>query len=244
MEDPYSNIANYFDLVAGERYDIEYIRNLVQIHHPRAKSVLEIACGTGLVLENFVQNFEVEGLDISSAMLAKARKRFGPARFMLQDIRNFSTGKCYDVILCVFNSINHLHKFSEWKAVFKSVYKHLNPGGIFVLDIVTIHGLSKFFREPSIMRQEGDSYILIDYSRVSKQMLDMNIKVFTPVAKDGRSKKKFELLEGVIREKSFARLNIQKELERLFMKCKCFDPDRKAVHRFSEVLFFVSHKSR
>jgi SAM-dependent methyltransferase len=237
-EDCYSEIANYFDEVVGERSDIEYIKNLVQRHHPRARSVLEIACGTGAVLEHFVPNFDVEGLDLSLAMLKKAKKRFGPARFLQQDMRNFSTGRTYDVILCVFNSINHLHKFTDWKKVFKSAYRHLNPGGIFVFDIMTIYSLRAFAKEPVVFQKGEDKYLILNYTTSPNKILNMNIQVFV-----NQGKKKFKLLEGVISEKSFPTAKVKISLESMFKKCVCLDPERKrGIHRFSEVVFFVATK--
>jgi len=48
----------------------------IRRHRPAARSVLDVACGTGLHLAAFAdQGFQVEGLDLSEAMIAVARDR-------------------------------------------------------------------------------------------------------------------------------------------------------------------------
>ena len=49
--------------------------DLIRARHPRAKSLLEVACGTGRYLELFTAHFDVEGLDLSPEMLARAKAR-------------------------------------------------------------------------------------------------------------------------------------------------------------------------
>jgi len=51
--------------------------------------VLDAACGTGAVAQQLVaRGHEVVGIDISEAMISRARKAVPPARFLLGDITN------------------------------------------------------------------------------------------------------------------------------------------------------------
>src|SRR6266581_41583 len=38
---------------------------LIERHHPEARTILELACGTGAILEQLQRDYEVVGLDVS-----------------------------------------------------------------------------------------------------------------------------------------------------------------------------------
>ncbi len=48
---------------------------------------------------------------------------------------------------CVFDSINHVRRFSDWKKVFSRVHEHLLPGGCFLFDINTERKLERHIVE-------------------------------------------------------------------------------------------------
>ena len=51
----------------------------------------------------------------------------------------------FDVIFSVFDSINFLENFRQWKSTFKAVNEHLNDDGLFIFDMYTPKAL-RFFR--------------------------------------------------------------------------------------------------
>lgn len=237
QEDPYLEIAGYYDNIVGERYEIPFIKKLVNEHFPEAKSVLEIACGTGAVLEQFSESYQVSGLDISNTMLKRAESRISGAQFYQADMRAFDIGEKFDVILCIFNSINHLHTFSDWKKVFECVAKHLNKGGVFIFDIISMHGLKAFLTEPPIIEHVDDKVVLMQYKRAKRGMLDLRVKVFRQ-----EKGEQFKLHEACIREQSFSRQQIEEGLSRHFRDIQCFDLERDKPHQYSEVLFYMALK--
>ena len=52
---------------------------LIRERNPSARTLLDVACGTGKHLEVLQHEFEVEGLDLDGDLLAIARERLGPA---------------------------------------------------------------------------------------------------------------------------------------------------------------------
>ena len=66
-------------------------------------------------------------------MLAIARKRLPHIRLFRQDMTNFHIDRRFDAIVCAFDSINHLRRFSDWKKTFRCVAGHLDDGGSFCL---------------------------------------------------------------------------------------------------------------
>jgi len=73
----FSGSAKWYDVILGKD---EYEKNSKfvsqQLHKFNVKTVLELACGSGLYLFPLKKNgFEIDGLDISKEMLDIARKR-------------------------------------------------------------------------------------------------------------------------------------------------------------------------
>ena len=69
----YDIFAQFYDAVQGDRAEhASYVRSLIRKHAPRARSVLELACGTGSVLKQLWTHYEVTGLDLSEQMLEVA----------------------------------------------------------------------------------------------------------------------------------------------------------------------------
>ncbi|QEG27568.1 dTDP-3-amino-3,6-dideoxy-alpha-D-glucopyranose N,N-dimethyltransferase [Gemmata obscuriglobus] len=140
---PYEGLASAWDEY-GSCNQPDYlglIKFLSDRHSIELRSVLDLACGTGLLTARLVRSFnEVVGLDASPRMLEVARARLDGckgASFVFGDFRTFSLGRQFDVIVCTFNSLNYLGDLNELSGTFAVVAKHLTPGGIFVFDVTT-----------------------------------------------------------------------------------------------------------
>jgi SAM-dependent methyltransferase len=98
------------------------------------KTVLEIACGTGKLAKIFLdKGYSIEGLDISRSMLTVAKKK--GLKVYQGNMVDFELNKKYDLILCIFDSLNYIQEASELQQCFKSVNKHLNQDGLFIFDM-------------------------------------------------------------------------------------------------------------
>ena len=75
------------------------------------------------MLKHLQDTYQVSGLDISSRMLSIARKKVPRAKLFRQDMVDFQINDRFDVIFCVFDSINHVQRFSDWKKVFARVQR-------------------------------------------------------------------------------------------------------------------------
>jgi hypothetical protein len=66
----------------------------------------------------------------------------------------------FDVVICVFDTLNHLVTFKAWQAMFERVHTHLADGGIFIFDVntlVKLRGVAEF--APWIDEIEGATVI-------------------------------------------------------------------------------------
>ncbi|NBO40197.1 MAG: class I SAM-dependent methyltransferase, partial [Betaproteobacteria bacterium] len=74
----YTNMSNYYDLImTSGYYDYKKIVNEL-ISSANFQNILEIGCGTGLIIEELASRkneIEITGFDLTQAMLAIARPR-------------------------------------------------------------------------------------------------------------------------------------------------------------------------
>src|SRR5258705_6633124 len=121
----YDIFGKFYDAVMGDRADAtEQLRRLIRKANPGAKNILELACGTGSVLKHLSKHYDVWGLDLSERMLSIARKKVPHARLSRQNMVTFRLRQRFDVICCVFDSMNHVARFAHWKHLFGNVHQH------------------------------------------------------------------------------------------------------------------------
>ncbi len=113
-----------------------------------AESLLELGCGTGSMLARLSGIGTLTGLDRSPEMLAIAAEKVPRAELVEADMASFSLGRRFDVVICVFDSLNHLLSFDAWLATFDAVASHLADGGLFVFDINTLGELRRLGEDP------------------------------------------------------------------------------------------------
>jgi predicted TPR repeat methyltransferase len=148
--------------VQGDRAEhAAYLRSLIEKHHPGAKTVLELACGTGSVLKQLQPHYQVVGVDRSDAMLAVAERKLPGVRLVRDDMTRVGLGERFDVVLCAYDSINHLLRFDEWEAVFDRAAEHLHERGLFVFDVNTEHQLATFVAQPPWTHWFGDDNLMV-----------------------------------------------------------------------------------
>ncbi len=112
------------------------------------RSVLELGAGTGSALEPFVaRGLEAAGVDVSEAMLARARAKLPGVWFQRADVRGFDLGRRFDLVYSAFDSLNNLTEPADLEAAFRTALRHLHPGGWLAADLNTPEGLRELWRE-------------------------------------------------------------------------------------------------
>ena len=150
----YAKFAKFYDQVMGDRSPlIERVRGYVERYLPAAESLLELGCGTGAVLAGLAPGLRVTGVDRSPEMLATAARNAATASLVEADITAFSLGARFDVVICVFDTLNHLPTFDSWLQAFGQVDAHLAEGGLFVFDVNTVGRLRRLSRAARLCRR-------------------------------------------------------------------------------------------
>ena len=235
----YEHFGEFYDAVMGDRRAAaEQVMELIRETKPDAKNVLELGCGTGSILKRLQDAYEVSGLDISRKMLSIARKKVPRSKLYRQDMVDFRIDGRFDVIICVFDSINHVKRFSDWKKVFAAARRHLSPGGCFIFDINTQWKLKRHIAEPPWVHRFGRNLLIIDVTALPSGGSNWNVRVFEHL-NGGR----YALHEEDIVEVSFPLQQIVAALRAHYVKVRVIDTDRTRPSAKSERLFFtaISH---
>ncbi len=127
---------------------------------PHAHTWLDLCCGTGSLLKLACANgFEAVGVDRSPHQLRYARKNAPEARLLRGDIRSFALKRRFDIITCLFDSLNYVTTLGEVGRVFRCVRRHLAPGGLFIFDVNTPEGHRRQWRGAWIRRVKESTLI-------------------------------------------------------------------------------------
>ena len=109
------------------------IAKLIKSIHPKAKSVLDVACGTGEHNRYLCKKFLVDGLDMNRKFLAAARKKNPNGRYYYADMRQFELRKKYDVITCLYASIGFAKTLASLQRTIRCFEKHLKDDGAIIV---------------------------------------------------------------------------------------------------------------
>ena len=234
----YEASAQFYDAVMGDRGELAaHLQRLIDQRCPGARAVLEIACGTGSILEQLRPRYEVTGLDLSEKMLAIAAEKVPDARLIQGDMTQFNLNEAFDVVLCVY-AINHLLDFAQWEQVFDRAREHLNDRGIFVFDINTELQLASYVEEPPSTHWFGDRHLFVmDARDAGDDQVVWDIRIFEHVGSSN-----YRLHAEEIPEVSFPRTRIGASLRQRFRRVSVLDQRRSRPTARSERLHFVCQK--
>ena len=182
----YAQFARFYDQVMGDRGPaIERVRGYLRRYQPGARSLLELGCGTGAVLAGLAGDLHVTGVDRSPEMLAAAAARHLPGvRLVEADITEFSLGTRFDVVICVFDTLNHLPTFDAWAAMFGQVDAHLAEGGLFVFDVNTVGRLRRLALSPGYVEDFGPHTLIMDVAAGENGVFPWDVRIFERVEGD------------------------------------------------------------
>lgn len=232
---PYDIIGKFYDEIMGDQSGTaKKIRKLIEEHNQNARSLLEVACGTGTLMKHLCKRYEVVGVDISPIMLAMTHHKFRHVTLYQNSMTDFSLNQKFDAIICMNDSINHLLKFSEWTKTFSNVKRHLNKNGVFIFDINTEHKLNALSEQPPIVHEFGKNLLITNVVR-SRSTYKWHLRIFEYL-----NKNRYIEHEEILYEKAFPLQKIKDALEKCFKEIKVFDPAERDVSPESERLYIVA----
>lgn len=152
-EEAYDRLAPVYDeFTSANNYELwlgEVLLPELEKHGLRKGWALDIGCGTGRAFDPLLsRGWGVVGYDGSSAMLARARKKFGErVRLIHGDVRNLepiaptpdrSNGENFQLILLLNEVVNYLTEDGDLEQAFAGIRRNLSPDGLVVFDANTL----------------------------------------------------------------------------------------------------------
>jgi len=128
--------------------------------------ILDLGCGNGRhAVELSSRGYQVVGLDLSLAMLARAAERAQKAdqkiNFIHGDMREMTFDSTFDGVYCVGTSFGYFDDEAN-ASVVAGVHKALKTQGVFVLEVVNRDHLVN--QQPNMVWFEGDGCVCMEES--------------------------------------------------------------------------------
>ncbi|MGE3857609.1 MAG: class I SAM-dependent methyltransferase [Dehalococcoidia bacterium] len=140
-QDPFTAIAPFYDLDFEDYYDdVSFYQSLAEYH---GETVLELGCGTGRVAVPLAQGgLKVTGVDINDAMLAVAKQRMGSRKGLTLkrgDMTTLDLKQTFALVTVPLGGVQHLATLDDLVEAVAVMGRHLEPGGVAVVDIEAPH---------------------------------------------------------------------------------------------------------
>jgi len=138
--------AAYYDLLYRDKDyagEAKFVRDLLKQHAPKARSLIELGCGTARHARLLLaEGYRVLGVDFSHQMIARAEAECAqlPAhqrkqlRLTQGDVSQFKTTEQFDAAISLFHVINYQLTHDALTGYFKTAAQAVRPGGVFVFD--------------------------------------------------------------------------------------------------------------
>ncbi len=170
-------VERFSDLAKGQasikdaRLMMDLLAEAASVLVPETRDILDIGCGAGNQTLNLLRVFPDADcilLDISSAMLERARERVGSAAagkvaWVEGDIRTAELPEAKFDIAVAAAVLHHLRDEEDWKRTFAKIHSLLKPGGILLVsDLIRhenpkIEALFKVRQEAFLREALGDA---------------------------------------------------------------------------------------
>ena len=186
--DIYETFAHVYDLfMDGEYYDeaLIAIEEILKMYHSKAETILDLACGTGLLTAKLAQKgYDMIGIDSSDAMLNEAMRKAEEQGlnilYLQQDMRAFELYGTVDVIVCSCDSINYLLESEDVLETFRLVNNYLHPSGLFLFDLNTEYKFKHVLADHSYGEvKENAAYIWENYYDEDEKINEFATTFFT-----------------------------------------------------------------
>lgn len=102
----------------------------------QASSVLDLGCGTGLLLSSLPGTIRLTGVDPAAAMLQVARSRPGGSHvnWVEADARLVRLGETFDLVVLTGHAFQVFLTDHDQRSVLRTIAAHLGPRGCFIFD--------------------------------------------------------------------------------------------------------------
>ena len=140
-----STLYDALHVGAVERLARSLVQHLFGCDVPKGTTALDLGCGTGTLLGE-LQRYGLRGvgIDLSPAMVDRARRKHPTLDFVAGDMCSLGLERTFDLVLCTNDAMNYL--VPERRSVFlETVARHMNLHGRCYIDFDTETDFAKFW---------------------------------------------------------------------------------------------------
>jgi SAM-dependent methyltransferase len=133
----FTETAEFYDaLYRFKDYDAaaEAVDRVIRLHAPRARTLLDVGCGTGKHLAALRHSYDVQGLDINPDLLQVAAGNCPDVPLHEADMADFELAERFDAITCLFSAIGYVRTVERMRSAIAAMTRHLAPGGVLLVE--------------------------------------------------------------------------------------------------------------
>jgi SAM-dependent methyltransferase len=140
MGSMYTSSADLYDLIYTSLKDYaaeaRWLAGLLQELAPGARTLLDVACGTGEHARwlSAGHGLQVDGIDLDRELVTLAAAKHREGTFRCADMTDFDLGRRYDVVTCLFGSIAYARGIAALGRAMRCMAAHLCPGGLLLVE--------------------------------------------------------------------------------------------------------------
>ena len=177
--DRYAEWYDAFNQSKNYEGEAEYVlRQIERVAARRPQRWLDLGCGTGHHLAAWKKlGLDVEGVDRSESMIARARARHPDIPFHVASAQQFAPDGARDAVSMLFHVLNYQTTDEMVNAALARIATHLAPGGVFVFDFWNSDAVR---RDPPVARVRStqiDGRLLYRLSSPLEQRADRLVSV-------------------------------------------------------------------
>jgi SAM-dependent methyltransferase len=114
--------------------ECEILRAVIAVAAPGARTILDVACGTGQHDRFLKEHFAVDGIDLNENYLQTARAKNPAGRYTRTDMTDFDLATTYDAVTCLFSAIGYVRTADRMQRAVACMARHVKPGGVLIVE--------------------------------------------------------------------------------------------------------------
>jgi ubiquinone/menaquinone biosynthesis C-methylase UbiE len=115
-------------------HECERLRALINHVVPGARTILDVACGTGEHAKFLKRHYRVDGIDLNESYLRAARLKNPAGNYTRADMLDFDRARNYDVVTCLFSAIGIVRTFARLEQAIACMARHVTTGGALIIE--------------------------------------------------------------------------------------------------------------
>ena len=114
--------------------ECEILREIIGAAVPKARTILDVACGTGEHDKFLKEKYSIDGVDLNEEYLRAARIKNPGGKYTRADMTDFDLGRTYDVVTCLFSAIGYVQTVERMNRAIACMARHVKAGGVLIVE--------------------------------------------------------------------------------------------------------------